>query len=135
MGPGTPEPPPIGRSPTRSDGPLLAFPYPRYLWTVVRRGAVIWLLLRLVHLALLLVAAVFFGLLTPAAALADARDPGWTTRAMLVGLTAALVWWDRRRSGELLLQADLATSTLWFWTSSVAASVVLDVTVQALLTP
>jgi hypothetical protein len=83
----------------------------------------IWLLVRVLILVLL-------------AATADisvALHPGWTTRAFLVVATALLVWWDRMRSHELLLHADLGASPGWCWAASLLTACAMDAAVQALI--
>jgi len=106
-----------------SGASALGFPYPPYLWLVARQSALLWLLARVLILVLL-------------AATADvsvALHPGWTTRAFLVLVTALLVWWDRRRSHELILHAELGASPGWFWTASLLTACAMDAAVQALI--
>jgi hypothetical protein len=101
----------------------LGLPYPPYLWLVVRQSMVIWLLVRV--LILLLLAA--------ATDVSIALHPGFTTRAFLVVVTALLVWWDRRRSHELILHAELGASPGWFWAASLLTACAMDLAIQALI--
>lgn len=101
----------------------LGLPYPPYLWLVVRQSMVIWLLVRV--LILLLLAA--------ATDVSIAPHPGFTTRAFLVVVTALLVWWDRRRSHELILHAELGASPGWFWAASLLTACAMDLAIQALI--
>lgn len=110
----------------------LRLPYPPYLWKVIRRSAGIWLLVRSVY-AGLMASMALFGLLPFVEGIALALHPFWATRAMLVATAAVLVWWDRRRSHELLLPTDLGVWPGWFWTASLLTALVLDVVLQALL--
>lgn len=111
----------------------LRLPYPPYLWKVFRRGAGIWLLVRIAYVMVFIAGAAFFGLLSPAEVIALALHPVPAARAVLVALAAVLVWWDRRRFHELLLPANLGAWPGWFWTASLLAALVLDVAVQTLL--
>jgi hypothetical protein len=106
----------------RSAG-ALGLPYPPYLWLVVRQSALLWVLARVLILVLL----------TATADVSVALHPGWTTRAFLVVVTALLVWWDRRRSHELLLHAVLGASPGWFWAASLLTACAMDAAVQALI--
>jgi hypothetical protein len=110
----------------------IRLPYPPYLWKVVRRSAVMWLLVRCAYAGVLM-AALAFGLLPPAAGIAEALHPAWPTRILIVALTAFFVWWDRKRSHELLLPANLGAWPGWFWTASLLTALVVDIVVQALL--
>ena len=110
----------------------LRLPYPPYLWGVIRRSVGIWLLVRVAY-AGLMVAMELFGLLPTDEGTALALHPLWAARAVLVALAAVLVWWDRRRSHELLLPANLGAWPGWFWTASLLTALVLDVGIQALL--
>ena len=92
-----------------------------------------WLLIRSAYVVVLLAGVAFFGLLPFAEGVAAALHPGWVIRAVLVALSAFLVWWDRRRSHELLLPANLGAWSGWFWGVSVLAALVLDVVLQTLL--
>jgi hypothetical protein len=109
----------------------IRLPYPPYLWKVVRRSAGMWLLVRMAYAGTLM-AAVAFGLLPPEG-IAEVLHPVWPTRILLVALTALFVWWDRRRSHELLLPANLGAWPGWFWTGSLLAASVMDIAVQAIL--
>lgn len=108
---------------------VIRLPYPSYLWKVIRRSAGMWLLVRSMYG---LVA--FFNLLPPAEGTAQALNPAWITRALLVALTTVLVWWDRWRSHELLLHANLGAWSGWFWTAPLLTALMLDIAVQTLLT-
>jgi hypothetical protein len=111
----------------------LGLPYPPYLWNVVRRSAGIWLLIRIAYAGVLMAGAAFLGVLSRAEVIALVLHPLWTMRAVLVVLAAAAVWWDRRRSHELLLHANLGAWPGWFWTASLLTALVLDLVLQALL--
>jgi hypothetical protein len=100
------------------------FPYPPYLWKVVRQSALLWVLARLTY-------SVIFWLATDD--LAVALHPNWITRIFLIAVAAFLVWWDRKRAHEVLLPANLGAAPEWFWTASLLAALVLDVTLQTLL--
>jgi hypothetical protein len=110
----------------------LRLPYPPYLRKVVRRSAGMWLLVRIAYVMVLVAGAGLFGL-PPAEVIALALHPVWAGRVVLVALAAFLVWWDRRRSRELLLPANLGAWPGWFWTASLLAALVLDLGVQTLL--
>jgi hypothetical protein len=107
----------------RSAG-ALGLPYPPYLWLVVRQSALLWVLARL-----LISLVLFLATMDDSAAL----HPGWITRAFLVLATALLVWWDRRRSHELLLHSVLGASPGWFWAASLLTACAMDAAVQALI--
>jgi hypothetical protein len=111
----------------------MGFPYPAYLWTVVRRTALLWLLVRITYAILLMVGVLFFGLLPLPTAISLALHPILATRALLIAVTALLVWWDRRRAHELLLQANVGASPGWFWTTLLFTASMVDVTCQVLL--
>ncbi|HEX6371381.1 MAG TPA: hypothetical protein VF006_20860 [Longimicrobium sp.] len=111
----------------------IRLPYPPYLWKVVRRSVGIWLLVRSAYVVVFMAGAAFLGLLTPAEVIALVLHPPWATRAVLVALAAVAVWWDRRRSHELLLHANLGAWPGWFWTASLLTALVLDVGVQTVL--
>lgn len=111
----------------------IGFPYPPYLWQVVRRSVGIWVLARSADVVVLMAGVGFFGLLPLAEGIAQALHPGWATRAVLVVLAAVVVWWDRRRSHELLLPANLGAWSGWFWTASLLTALVMDLAVQTLL--
>jgi hypothetical protein len=102
----------------------MGFPYPGHLRTVVRRTVPIWVLGRPLLLLLL-----FLATRDPAVAL----HPTPATRVVLVGVTSLLVWWDRKRAHELLLQANLGANPGWFWAASLLTATGADVTFQALL--
>jgi hypothetical protein len=85
---------------------------------------VIWLLVRV------LIALVLFLASEDASA---PLHPGSTTRAFLVAVTALLVWWDRRRSHELILHAELGASPGWFWAASLLTACAMDLALQALV--
>ena len=110
----------------------LRLPYPPYLWKVVRRSAGMWVLVRMAYAGTLM-AAVAFGLLPPADGIAEVLYPAWPMRILLVALTAFFVWWDRRRSHEMLLPPNLGAWPGWFWTGSLLAALVVDIAVQAIL--
>ena len=111
----------------------IRLPYPSYLWKVVRRSVVMWLLVRSAYAGVIMAAVAFLGLLTPAEGIAEVLHPAWPTRILLVALTAFLVWWDRMRSHELLLPANLGAWPGWFWTGSLLAALMMDIAVQAVL--
>lgn len=111
----------------------LRLPYPPYLRIVVRRSLWLWLLLRVAHAGAIVLAVIFFGFPTVAEAAAQAVRPTLVTRVVLVGLVAVLVWWDRRRSRELLLHANLAASPVWFVAASMVAALVAELAVEVLL--
>jgi hypothetical protein len=101
----------------------IGIPYPPYLWIVVRHSVVMWLLVRL------MVSVLFaFG-----AGLSAVLHPAGTTRIFIIVITAFLVWWDRRRSHELLLHANLGAWPGWFWAASLLTAAVLDGATQTLL--
>lgn len=110
----------------------LRLPYPPYLRKVIRRSVAMWILVRIAY-AFVLMAAVMFGLLSFADGLAGALHPLWATRVVLVALAAFGVWFDRSRSHELLLPANLGAWPGWFWTASLLTGLVLDVGIQTLL--
>jgi hypothetical protein len=110
----------------------IRLPYPPYLWQVIRRSAGIWLLVRIAYVGLMAAAAAV-GLVPPAEFIPLILHPTWATRAFLVALAAVLVWWDRRRSHELLLPANLGAWPGWFWTASLLTALALDVGLQTLL--
>lgn len=101
----------------------LGFPYPRYLWTVVRQSALVWVLARLL----------FFFILWLAGGISVALHPTLMTRLLLVAVTALLVWWDRRRAHELLLPANLGVWPGWFWAASLFTASMLDLILQTLV--
>lgn len=107
-------------------------PYPPYLWKVVRRSVGIWLLVRSAYV-LVLMAAAMFGLLPFDEGIAAALHPLGPARVVLVALAAVGVWWDRRRSHELLLPANLGAWPGWFWSASLLTGLVLDVGIQTVL--
>lgn len=109
--------------PWRLAAQSLAFPYPRYLWVVVRQSALVWVLARLL---------IFF-VLWLTGGIVVALHPNFATRAFLVAVTALLVWWDRRRAHELLLPANLGASPGWFWAASLLAASLLDLVLQTLV--
>ena len=111
----------------------LGLPHPPYLLRVVRRSAGLWLLVRCAYVVAMLVAASTSDLLTPAEAVALAIQPTVVTRAVLVAVTAFLVWVDRKRAGELLLHANLGARPVWFWAAAVLAASVVDIVVQTLI--
>jgi uncharacterized iron-regulated membrane protein len=76
---------------------------------------------------------VLLELLGPAEGRVAALHPTWLTRAILVALTAFLVWWDRRRAHEVLLHANLGTRPAWFSGAALLTASVLDVAVQIVL--
>lgn len=117
----------------RSVAAAIRLPYPPYLRKVARRSAGMWLLVRSMYVVVLLFGVGVFDLLPPAEALARVLHPDRATRALLVALATVLVWWDRRRSHELLLPANLGAWSAWFWTASLLAALVSDVAVQAVL--
>jgi hypothetical protein len=94
----------------------LRLPYPPYLRIIVRRSAVLWLLVRL-----LLVVA-----LLPFVGREAVHQATW-------GVPVLLVWLDRRFFRELLLPANLAASELWFWGASLGVVGGLDVLAAVLL--
>lgn len=111
----------------------IRLPYPPYLWRVIRRSVGIWLLVRSAYVVVLMAGAASFDFPPPAEVIAHVLHPTWATRAVLVALVAVLVWWDRRRSHELLLPANLGAWSGWFWTASLLTALVLDMAVQPLL--
>lgn len=111
----------------------LRLPYPPYLWKVVRRSAVMWLLVRCMYALTLMAALAFLGVLAPAEGIALVLYPPWSTRILLVVITAFLVWWDRMRSHELLLPANLGAWPGWFWVASLLTALVVDIIAQAIL--
>lgn len=112
---------------------FIRLPYPPYLWRVVRRGAGIWLLVRSAYVVVLMVGVGAFDLFPSAEGAALVVHPSGATRAALVTITAILVWWDRRRSHELLLSANLGAWEGWFWTASLLGALAMDMAVQSLL--
>jgi hypothetical protein len=74
---------------------LVPHPYPRYARKVARNSAVFWILLRLLSL--------FVG--TASASV--------LTGAIVVIVTATLVWLDGQRFREHLFHANLGTSPTW----------------------
>lgn len=110
----------------------LRFPYPPYLWTVVRRSVALWVLVRCGYVVVLLIGAASSGLLALAEAIALALHPILATRVVLVALAATLVWWDRWRAHELLLPANLGAWSGWFWIASLLAALSADLVLQTL---
>ncbi len=110
---------PTGRRPILES---LGFPYPPDFWRVVRISALFWVLSRLVIASILALSG----------GTSAALQLSWSARALLVVLTAILVWWDRRRAHELLLHANLGAAEGWFWAGSAATAAVLDVATQVL---
>jgi hypothetical protein len=90
----------------------MRLPYPPYLWKIVRQSAILWILVRLLTFAL---------------------HPAWITHVSLVALVACLVWWDRRRSHEMLLPANLGAPSGWFWAASIITATVLSIATATLL--
>lgn len=111
----------------------LGLPHPPYLLRVIRRSAGLWLLVRCGYVVVLAVAASSSDLLTPAEAVASGLQPNVVTRAVLVAVAAFLVWWDRKRAGELLLHANLGARPVWFWAAAILTASVLDIVVQTLV--
>jgi hypothetical protein len=111
----------------------IRLPYPPYLWQVIRRSAGIWLLARSAYVVVLMAGVGFFNLLPPSEGIARVIHPGLATRAVLVALAAVLVWWDRRRSHELVLPANLGAWPGWFWTDSLLTALLLDLAIQTFL--
>ena len=110
----------------------IRLPYPPYLWSVTRRSVGMWLLARSAYV-LVLMAAVMFRLLPFDEGIAGALHPLAAARVGLVALAAMGVWWDRSRSHELLLHANLGAWPGWFWTASLLTALVMDVSIQTLL--
>lgn len=102
----------------------MRLPYPPYLWTVVRRSALLWVLVRLMFSFVLLLAT---------KDLTVALHQNWITHIVLVAVVAFLVWLDRKNSHELLLPANLGASSGWFWIASGLTAAVLEMTTQILL--
>ncbi|MQA92677.1 MAG: hypothetical protein GEU90_21050 [Gemmatimonas sp.] len=111
----------------------IGLPYPRYLGTVIRRSVLVWLLVRITYVVVLMAGVLSFGLLSLPEGISAGLHPAWTIRVFLVMVAAFLVWWDRRRSHELLLHANLGAAPGWFWTASLLTALVLDVAIQAIL--
>lgn len=111
----------------------IALPHPPYLRKLIRRSAGIWLLVRCMSVVVLMAGVAFFNLLPFDEGVATALHPGWVTRAVLVAVTAFLVWWDRRRARELVFYANLGTHPGWFWGASLLTASALDIVVQTLL--
>jgi hypothetical protein len=112
------------RAPARWAVDSAGFPYPPYLWLVVRQSALLWALARM------LVALV---LLKATGDLSVALHPGLSTRVFVVVVTSLLVWWDRRRTHELLLHAVLGASPGWFWIASLLTACVMEAAVPLLI--
>ncbi len=108
-------------------------PYPPYLWRVSRGSAGLWVLVRIAYSVVTVVGAALLGILTYDEIVGLVLHPNWATRASLVATAAVMVWWDRRRSHELLLHANLGAWPGWFWAASLLAAAVLDVAVQTLI--
>jgi hypothetical protein len=102
----------------------MRLPYPPYLWKVVRQSALLWILVRLMYSVLLFLATWD---------LTAALRPNRITHVFLIAVVAFLVWWDRKRSHELLLPANLGASSGWFWTASLLTATGLELTTQLLL--
>lgn len=111
----------------------VGLPYPPSLREVIRRSVWMWLLVRILSIAVIVAAAAFLDILPPGEAVAAALHPVWAIRAGLVALAAVLVWIDRTRFHELLLPANLGVWPGWFWIASLLAAGVMDVAVQTLL--
>lgn len=107
------------------------FPYPPLVVRVLRTSAAVWLLARLAYVVVLVVAVYFFGLPSDEG-ISAALHPTPLSRGVLVAVTAVLVWLDRRRSHEHLLQANFGVSPLWSATASIVAAGVMDVGVHSL---
>jgi hypothetical protein len=101
----------------------VGLPYPPYLWFVVRQSALLWLLARVLILVLFLAVG----------DVSVALHPGWATHAFLIMVTAFLVWWDRRRSHELLLHAELGAAPGWLWAATLLTACAIDAAVQSLI--
>ena len=96
----------------------LKLPYPGYLQTVVRKSAVMWLLVRFILFA--------FFLFVMGAGIAAVLQPTW-------GLPALLVWLDRKQAHEQLLHANLGASEGWIWAVSLLTVFALDFAATASL--
>lgn len=110
----------------------LRLPYPPYLRKVIRRAVGMWILIRIAYVFVVM-AAMMFALIEFEQGIAAALHPHGAMRAVLVAMAAVLVWWDRRRSHELLLPANLGAWPGWFWTASLLTGLALDVMVQTAL--
>jgi hypothetical protein len=111
----------------------IRLPYPPYLWKLIRRSAGIWLLVRSAYAVVLMVGVASFNLLPLAEGIGLVLHPGWAMRGVLVALATGMVWWDRCRSLELLLPANLGAWPGWFWTTSLLSALAMDVAIQTLL--
>ena len=98
-------------------------PYPPYLRRIVRRAAVMYLLIRCTLLFVLALEGDVEGALHPTVGM----------RGIMIAVAVFLVWWDRRRAGERLLHANLGARPGWFLTAALLTAWVLDLIVAALL--
>jgi hypothetical protein len=100
---------------------------------LLRRSILAWLTIRVGYVILLMIGVLFFGILPLQEGIEAAIQPILLTRAFLVVLTLLVVWLDRTRSHELLLQHNLGASPIWFWFVSLASAILLDFLVQGLV--
>jgi hypothetical protein len=106
----------VGVCDTLKSFPAISYPYPPYAWRLARRSAILWILLRLVLLAVT-------GVILPSI----------MASAVVVGITATLVWLEGRRLHEHLFHANLRTSPDWAIGISLVVAGLLEVLAQLLL--
>lgn len=87
----------------------LGLPHPDYLWVLLRKSMLMWLLVE-VLLFLLFRSAI----------------PS-------LGVPALLVWLDRRHAREQLLQWNLGASEIWLWGVPLLTAGVLDLALHLFL--
>jgi hypothetical protein len=100
---------------------------------VFRTGVLLWVSTRVAYALVVIVGAEIVGLMSPEEALRSALHPVWSSRLLLVALTAGLVHLDRKLAHERLLQANFGVSTAWFVATSLVAAGLSDIGVQALM--
>ena len=108
-------------------------PYPPLLVRVVRTSVIVWLLVRIAYVLVLLTSVELLDFLSHDDGIAAALEPVWTSRALLVIVTAFLVWLQRRNAHEHLLQANFGVRPAWFTSASLLAATAADVAVQAIV--
>lgn len=87
----------------------LGLPYPGYLWILLRKSVLMWLLVALLLFVL------------------------FKTAIPSLGVPALLVWLDRRHAREQLLQWNLGASDIWLWGVPLLTAGVLDLALQLFL--
>ena len=93
----------------------------------------VWLLSRVIYAVVIIFGAEEFGLMSQEEGIQSALHPAWSSRLLLISLTAALVHLDRKLAHEHLLQANFGVSAVWFLVTSLVAASVSDLGVQLLM--